>query len=70
MPLLKEYSDAIFIDVGCGLDALAGIVCQDRPYFADWTDYRLKDYDYKSIDFMDQGNPAWERPYFKTKYIE
>ncbi|MCX6800002.1 MAG: hypothetical protein NT091_02565, partial [Candidatus Falkowbacteria bacterium] len=47
---LKEYKDAIYIDIGCGMDALAGIVCQDRPYFASWVNYRLKAYDYGKVD--------------------
>jgi len=69
IPLLQTYSDAVFIDVGAGVDALAGIVCQDRPFFADWVNYRLKDKDYSKIDFMDQGNPAWKDPAYKTIVI-
>lgn len=69
MPLLKAYTDAVLIDVGCGVDALAGIVCQDRPFFADWTNYRIKNHDYSKIDFMDQGNPAWNKPGYKTIYL-
>lgn len=70
IPLLKSYSNAVFIDVGCGIDAIAGIVCQERPYFAEWTNYRIKNYDYSKIDFMDQGNPAWNKIDYKTTYIE
>lgn len=66
LPILKQYSDAIFIDVGVGIDAIAGICCQDRPYFAEWVNYRLNDFDYSKIDFMDQGNPAWDNPAYKT----
>jgi hypothetical protein len=69
LPLLKGYSDAIFIDVGCGIDALAGIVCQERPYFADWINYRMKNYDYSKVDFMDKGNPSWENPEYRTIWI-
>lgn len=69
MPLLKEYSNAVFIDVGCGIDAIAGIVCQERPYFAEWTNYRIKSYNYSDIDFMDKGNPAWNNPNYKTILI-
>jgi len=69
MPLLKAYSDAIFIDIGCGIDALAGIVCQERPYFADWVNYRIKNYDYSKVDFMDQGNPAWDNKKYKTIWL-
>ncbi|MFA6226879.1 MAG: class I SAM-dependent methyltransferase [Candidatus Paceibacterota bacterium] len=69
IPLLQTYSDAVFIDVGAGIDALAGIVCQDRPYFADWINYRIKDRDYSKIDFMDKGNPAWNNPVYKVVTI-
>jgi len=69
MPLLKAYSDAIFIDVGCGIDALAGIVCQERPYFADWVNYRIKSYDYSKVDFMDKDNPACDNKGYKTIYL-
>ncbi len=70
LPLLKQYKNAIFIDVGAGLDALAGVVCQQRPYFCEWTDYRINGYDYSKVDFMDQGNPAWNNPEYKTKWID
>ncbi len=66
MPLLRHYTNAVFIDVGAGIDALAGIVSQDRPYFAEWTNFKLKDYDYSKVDFMDQGNPARNDPKYKT----
>lgn len=69
IPLMQAHTNAIFIDVGAGIDALAGIVCQERPYFADWINYRLNGRDYSSIDFMDQGNPAWNRPTYTTKTI-
>lgn len=70
LPLLKDYKDAIFIDVGAGIDALAGVVCQERPYFCEWTDYRINGYDYSKVDFMDQGNPAWNKPEYKTVWID
>lgn len=50
---LKEQSNTVFIDVGCGISALAGLVSNDRPYFADWVNFRLKDFDYSKIDVMD-----------------
>lgn len=70
MPMLKAYSDAIFIDAGAGIDALAGVVCQERPYFCEWVDYRINGYDYEKVDFMDQGNPAWNKKEYKTKWID
>lgn len=70
LPLLKKYTNAILIDVGCGIDAIAGVVCQDRPFFADWTNFRIKDYPYEKIDFMDQGNPKWLKDSYKTVILD
>lgn len=53
---MKEYHKAIYITIGSGICALAGV--QDtigRPYFADWKNYRIKGYDYDKIDI-------WARP--------
>ena len=46
----KNYKDAIFIDIGCGMSGLAGTVETDRPYFGSWINYRIKTYDYSKID--------------------
>jgi 2-polyprenyl-3-methyl-5-hydroxy-6-metoxy-1,4-benzoquinol methylase len=70
LPLLKAQSDAVFLDIGCGMDAIAGIVCQDRPFFADWVNYKIKDYPYDLIDFMDEGNPKWNKKTYKTVMIK
>ena len=50
---LRRYTDAVIIDVGVGIDAIAGCVHYERPQFADWKNYRIKEYDYASIDQMD-----------------
>lgn len=50
---LKERSSAVFLDVGAGISALAGLVSHDRPYFAEWINFRLKDFDYSKVDVMD-----------------
>ena len=34
LPLLKDI-DKIFIDVGAGIDALAGVISNDRPFLKD-----------------------------------
>lgn len=49
----KKYKNAVFIDIGCGMSALAGLCGIDRPYFGSWTNYRLKHYDYSLVDNMD-----------------
>jgi hypothetical protein len=50
---LKENNKAVFIDVGCGISALAGLVSNDRPYFNNWVNFRLKGFDYSGLDTMD-----------------
>lgn len=50
---LKKRTGKIFIDIGCGISALAGLTSNDRPYFADWINFRLKTFDYNSLDIMD-----------------
>lgn len=49
---LKKWHNGLFIDVGGGIDALAGIVDHNRPYMASWMNYQLKDYDYSKIDYL------------------
>tara|TARA_B100001250_G_scaffold308676_1_gene270566 strand:+ start:308 stop:1168 length:861 start_codon:yes stop_codon:yes gene_type:complete len=46
----KNYKDAIFIDIGCGMSGLAGTVETHRPYFGSWNNYRIKTYDYSKVD--------------------
>lgn len=47
----KEYKGAIYLDVGCGIDAIAGVIEPERPYFGGWVNYRIKSFDYSVIDF-------------------
>jgi hypothetical protein len=48
---MKEYHPAVYLSVGSGVCAAAGVQdCIGRPYFADWKNYRIKDYDYSKID--------------------
>lgn len=49
----KNYKDAVFIDIGCGMSALAGTCGIDRPYFGGWKNYRITNYDYGKMDAMD-----------------
>ena len=54
--LKKIKPDGIFIDVGHGLDAIAGLADYERPYFGSWQNYKMKSYDYSNIDFC--GPPS------------
>ena len=50
---LKKYRNAVFLDVGASIDALAGIIDIDRPYAGDWTNYQIDDVQlYKGIDYL------------------
>lgn len=47
---MKQHKPAIYIVVGSGIDAYAGIQDNDRPYMDNWINYQLKGYDYSSVD--------------------
>jgi hypothetical protein len=47
---MKKYKNAVYIVVGSGIDAYAGVQDNTRPYMAGWTNYQLVDYDYSTID--------------------
>ena len=48
----KDYKNAVYIDVGASIDAVAGCINTTRPFVGDWTNYRLKDFDYSNIDYL------------------
>ena len=50
---LKKYTDAVFLDVGASIDALAGIIDIDRPYAGDWTNYQIDEPElYEGVDCL------------------
>ena len=49
----KDFHPAIYIDIGVGLSALAGFITKHRPYANNWTNFRIKNYDYSKVDPMD-----------------
>jgi hypothetical protein len=49
----KNYSNSVFIDVGCGISALAGTTSLERPYFGGWTNFILSGYNYSEMDRID-----------------
>lgn len=55
---MKKYKNAVYMDVGGGINAIAGVVSLNRPYSGQWTNYRLKNYDYSSVDQMDYFDTA------------
>jgi len=59
---MKNYKDAVFIVCGAGICAISGLQDNDRPYFADWTNYHLGNFDYRSVDI-------WKQNFKKTKRL-
>lgn len=51
----KKYSNSIFLDIGCGMSAIAGLVGNDRPYFGNWVNHRVNRFDYSNVDLMDSN---------------
>ena len=50
---LKKHANAVFLDVGASIDALAGIIDINRPYAGDWTNYQIDEPDlYDDVDFL------------------
>ena len=49
---LKKYTNSVFMDVGAGIDMIAGCINITRPYAGDWVNYRINDYDYSNIDYL------------------
>ncbi len=51
--LLPEYKKAVYLDIGSGVDALAGIIDKERPYFNEWQNFKLKnDKFYNKVDYL------------------
>ena len=47
---MKKYKDAVYIVVGAAICAYAGVQDNRRPYCGNWVNYKLKGFDYSSID--------------------
>lgn len=57
IPALSSYRETIYLDIGSGIDALAGIIDSKRPYFGAWKNYRLPRSDwYTGIDYLQFNN--------------
>ena len=51
--LFPKYKKAVYLDVGSGIDALAGIIDKNRPYFASWNNFKISNKEiYKNIDYL------------------
>ena len=50
---IRDSTDAVFLDVGASIDALAGIIDIDRPYAGDWTNYQIDESElYEGVDCL------------------
>lgn len=49
---LPKIKNAIYLDIGAGIDGLAGLLDPERPYAGKWINYQMKDYDYGNIDLL------------------
>ena len=51
--LFPKYKKAVYLDVGSGIDALAGIIDKNRPYFASWNNFKIINKEIKkNIDYL------------------
>ena len=48
----KKYTDAVFMDVGAGIDMIAGCINIKRPFAGSWVNYRIEGYDYTNVDYL------------------
>jgi len=49
---LPNIKKAIYLDVGAGIDGIAGLLDPDRPYAKAWINHRLKNYYYSQLDLL------------------
>ncbi len=51
---LKKFKKATYLDIGVGIDALAGFVNIYRPYFGNWQNFKVSNRNrkYKKIDIL------------------
>lgn len=47
-----KYKKSVYLDVGAGIDMIAGCINIRRPFAGNWINYRLQDYDYSDIDYL------------------
>ena len=52
MSKIRDRYDTIVVDVGMGIDAIAGIIHNRKTFMADWQNYHIKGYDYSDIDIL------------------
>lgn len=54
---LAKDTNSVILDVGSGIDALAGVISGHRPYFGGWTNFQCRDeFDYSKVDYLQYKN--------------
>ncbi|MGL1890224.1 MAG: hypothetical protein OCD02_01290 [Spirochaetaceae bacterium] len=59
--MIRDVIGCVIIDVGSGIDALAGIIPKDRQNFGKWINYKLTGYDYNGIDILSHHTSQVEK---------
>jgi hypothetical protein len=49
---LPKIKNAVYLDIGAGIDAIAGLIEPERPYAYGWNNYRMRTYNYNDIDLL------------------
>ena len=49
---LPKIKNAVYLDIGAGIDAIAGLIEPERPYAYGWNNYRMRNYNYNDIDLL------------------
>ena len=50
---IAKMKSAVYLDIGSGVDALAGLIDAKRPYFGSWVNHRVKkDQIYDGVDLL------------------
>tara|TARA_R110000803_G_scaffold180781_1_gene243194 strand:- start:3714 stop:4610 length:897 start_codon:yes stop_codon:yes gene_type:complete len=52
----SSYASSVYLDVGGGIDMIAGCISTKRPYAGSWTNYKLSNFDYSQIDYMNYNH--------------
>jgi hypothetical protein len=50
---ITNMKDAVYLDIGSGIDALAGLIDGKRPYFGSWVNHRVRNIElYNDVDLL------------------
>ena len=50
---ITKMKDAVYLDIGSGIDALAGLIDGKRPYFGSWVNHRVRSIElYNDVDLL------------------